>query len=62
MRKFGAETALQMIVMATLNGDVQANAVPVSSPAHRLLSEGAKRTERRGLWCRTGSPGVSDRL
>jgi hypothetical protein len=46
MVKFGAETTLQMVVMATLNGDVDPKAVPVGTPAHRLLAVWFNRTKR----------------
>jgi hypothetical protein len=46
MLKFGAETTLQMVVMATLNGDVNPKAVPVDSPAHRLLAVWFNRRKR----------------
>lgn len=46
MLKFGAETTLQMVVMATLNGDVNPKAVPVGTPAHRMLAVWFNRSKR----------------
>lgn len=46
MVKLGAETTLQMVVMATLNGDVNPKAVPVGSRAHHMLSAWFKSTNR----------------
>ncbi|GAA2320180.1 hypothetical protein GCM10010403_06920 [Glycomyces rutgersensis] len=46
MRRFGAETTLQMVVMATLYGDVNPKAVPANTPAHELLTEAFNRRNR----------------
>lgn len=51
MRRFGAETTLQMVVMATIYGDVNPKAVPANTPAFALLTEAFERRDRA-----SGSP------